>query len=161
MSRLRRALFRTTEVLDYRTFVVATVFLILLLIGFVTVTNIQQAHDATLNAIAARKAATRRIDLLNTQIAQLQAGIAAGQDQRGQLATAVAALQAQVRQLGGQPVIVVTYRPSPAPAPASSRPTATPAPHPQPTPTRTHTPRPTPSPTCTRLPIVGTCRPKR
>lgn len=156
--RLRRALFRTTEVLDYRTFVVATVFLFLLLIGYLTVSSIQQAHDATVNAVAARQAATRRIDLLNSQIGQLQAAIAAGQDQRGQLATAVQALQAQVRQLGGQPVVIIT--PSPVPAGSSS-----PAPHPtgspRPSPTRTAKPRPTPTPTCTRLPKTGICRPLR
>ena len=163
MTRIRRGLYRITEILDYRTFVVATGFLALLLVGYLVVSSIQQAHDATDSANRRGAAASRRIDLLNTEIQQLQARIAAGQDERGQLAAAVNALRAQIEQLGGRPVaspapttVFVTIRQEPQ---ASSQPSPTPRPSPKPTshPTSSPSPRPSPSPTCRPLPIIG-CR---
>jgi hypothetical protein len=158
MSRLRRATQRVLEIFDYRTFAVAGAFLTLLLVGFLVVSSIQAARDATDAQNRARVAASRRIDLLNTEITRLQGEIAAGRDQRGQLALAVAALSAQVRDLGGQPIVTVTTvnrsNPQPAPAPTASRsaaPRATSSPRPRPS----RTPAPSPTPTCRALPVIG------
>lgn len=158
MGRLRRLVQRVFEIFDYRTFAVAGAFLTLLLVGYLVVSSIQAAHDATDAQNRARVAASRRIDLLNTEITRLQGEIAAGRDQRGQLALAVAALSAQVRDLGGQPIVTVTTvnrsdpqstsTPSPA---ASAAPQVTPTPRPRPS----RTPAPSPSPTCRALPVIG------
>jgi len=156
-GRLKRFAYRASEVLDYRTFVVATGFLSLMLVGFIVVASLQRAHEATQSADQRGRAASRRIDLLNTEIKELQAEIAAGRDERGQLAASVAALAAQIRQLGGQPVVMVTpgttiiVRPSAAPTPTPGRSTA---PRPTAHPTATRTPSPSPSPSCTRLLIL-------
>lgn len=155
MTTARRVARRLLEVFDWRTFAVAGVFAAVLLVGFLVYSAFAAAHDATDAANRRGAAATRRIDLLNSEIQQLQQQIAKGADQRGQLAAVVAALAQQVRQLGGTPVAtattVVTVVPAPRPSTPSPspRPTATrkPRPHPKPH----HTPTPSPSPTCTRL----------
>lgn len=161
-TRARRVARRLLEVFDYRTFAVAGFFAAFLIVGWVVFSAFQAAHDATVSADRRGKAASRRVDMLNSEIQQLERQIVAGQDERGQLAAKVDALSEQVRQLGGRPVVAVTVSPEPEleptpPPMASSRPSSTPAPHP----TRTVRPTPRPSPTCTRLPILGTCRPGR
>lgn len=157
--RTRRAVQRVLEIFDYRTFIVAGVFTVILVLGLVIVRALGSAHDATVSADQRGAAASRRIDLLNTEISELQAAIAQGRDQRGQLATAVAALSAQVRQLHAVPVVIVS--PDSSVTIIYTNPTASPAPRPSPTATRTVRPRPSPSPTCTRFPVVGMCHPKR
>lgn len=161
MTRSRRFAQRVVEVFDWRTFAVAGAFLTMGLVAYLVFSAFQAAHDATEAANQRGKAATRRIDSLNSEIQKLQAAIAEGRDQRGQLATAVAALSAQIRQLGGTPIVTVrvtsapnttiTITPSPAPAVSSSpssRPTSSPTP----------TLSPSPSPTSTELLcILGFC----
>lgn len=160
-TRARRVARRLLEVFDWRTFAVAGGFLLLILIGYLLFGAFQAAHDATASADLRGKAATRRIDLLNSQIQQLQAEIAAGRDRQGQLTATVAALAEQVRQMGGRPVassVVVTLAPAPART-VTAAPSASARPRPTPRPSPSSTPTPRPSPTCTRLPIVGACRP--
>jgi hypothetical protein len=161
MKRAKRVLYRALEILDYRTFVVATGFLLLLLVGYLVFSAFQSAHDANVAAKSATDtankraaAASRRIDLLNSEIQQLQALIAQGRDERGQLAAAVAALRVQVQQLGGTPVsgtpsptstVTVIIRPTAGPRPTASG-TAAPTPSP--------TPSPSPGGVCRLLPVL-------
>lgn len=159
MSRVKRGLYRLLEVFDYRTFAVAAGFLALLLVGYLVMASVQQAHDATEAQNRSRTAATRRIDILNNRIEKLQAQIVQGQGDRSELAAKLAALEEQVRQLGGRPVVTggpartsgpvpgPTRRPSPTPAPTSTRP--------PPASPRPPSPTPRPSPTCLPLPVIG------
>lgn len=162
-TRGRRFARRLLEVFDYRTFAVAGAFVTLLLVGYIVFSAFQAAHDATEAANRRGAAATRRIDRLNTTIGQLQAEIAAGRDERGQLAAAVAALTTQIRQLGGSPVLslspsAVTRYATPSstvvsPA-ASPRTSTTPRPHPTATSTPSPTATPTPGLVCRTLPVL-------
>jgi hypothetical protein len=158
MTRLKRVAYRLTEILDYRTFIVAGAFVTLGIVGYLIFAALQQAHDATEAQNRSRMAASRRIDLLNAQIEALQHEIAAGAEQRGDLAAKLAALAEQVRQLGGKPVVIITPTFRRTSSPTSTRPTSQPTPSPTssaaPKPTRSPSPSPTPSPTCL-LPILG------
>lgn len=154
---MHRALFRTLEIFDYRTFLVAGGFVLLLLVGYLIVGAVQGAHDANTTANLRGQAASRRIDGLQTTITD-QAETIAGL--RAAVSAAVArqnALARQVEQLGGRPVvqpsperIYVVISPSPAASPSRS-----PRPFPSASPSRT--PRPSPSPTCRPVPVIG-CR---
>lgn len=155
-TRPRRVARRLLEVFDWRTFAVAGAFLTAVLIGYAFWSAFQAAHDATEAANQRGKAASRRIDLLNNEIQELQDAIAAGRDERGQLATAVAALTAQIRQAGGTPVVTVRVTSAPAPtATATASPRASSSPRPRPTATRTPAPSPTPEPSV--LCVLGIC----
>lgn len=177
MSRLRRTAQVTLDLLDWRTFAVGGAFATVLIVGWGFYQALESASEAT-KALAAqsaqqqdaRRATTRRIDLLNGQIERLQHEAAAGRDQRGQLAAKVDALAAQVEQMGGRPVARLTSsqpeapsttRAAPARPPArqngarpSTSPTRRPAP-PRPSPSAVS---PQPSPTCrVSSPITGRC----
>lgn len=153
MTRLRRGAYRLVQVFDWRTFVVAGAFLALLLVGYLVVSSVQQAHDATEAQNRARAAATRRIDSLTRKIDELQQQIARGEGDRSELSTQVAVLTEQVRRMGGRALVVVS--PSPAPQPtATTSPQPAPSPTPRPAPSRTRQPTPTPSP-CRALPLIG------
>lgn len=155
LGRVKRGLYRTTEILDYRTFVVATAFLITALVGYLVFSAFQAAHDSTSAANQRGQAATRRIDLLNREIDelndQLRGLTADAARERGELSTKIDALAEQVRRMGGRPIVVTTASPSPS----AARSSPTPAPRPTNRPTARPRPSATPSPTCTALPIVG------
>lgn len=151
-------MFRTVEIFDYRTFLVAGAFAFLLLVGYLLFGAVQGAHDANVTANQRGKAATRRIDGLQQIIAGQAQTIAELLARESARAAEQRALAEQVSQLGGKPV--VSPRPaetayvvrSPSPAPQRSA-----APRPTPSQTRRPTPAPTPSPTCSPFPIIG-CR---
>lgn len=151
---LRRALFRTVEIFDYRTFFVAGAFVILLLAGYLLFGAVQGAHDANVTANQRAKAATRRIDGLQQTIAGQAQTIAELLAREAAQSAEQRALAEQIRQMGGRPVVspqpaataYVVHSPRPA---ASRRSSATP--HPP------RSPKPSPSPTCSPLPLVG-CR---
>lgn len=107
----RRAVLSTVRFLfDWRTGLTVLASLLVALVLVVVVTGAR----TTQNALDARQrtavAATRRIDRLNDRIEELGAELvvaAYSNGQRlGELSDQVAALQEQVRQLGGDPVIV-------------------------------------------------------
>jgi hypothetical protein len=149
--RARQVLFRTTEIFDYRTFLVAGAFVTLLLVGTLIVGAIQAAHDAQISANQRGKAASKRIDGLQQTIADQAQTIAELLARQSRSDAEQAALSRQVQQMGGQPVVSPQPRPtstvyvvrSPSPAPrVTSRPSTKP------------TPSPSPSPTCL-LPPLG------
>jgi outer membrane biosynthesis protein TonB len=152
--RARQVLFRTTEIFDYRTVLVAGAFVTLLLIGYLIVGAIQAAHDANVASNQRGKAASRRIDGLQQTIADQAQTIATLLSRQARSDAEQAALARQVQQLGGQPVVspqpkptstvYVVRAPSPRPSP-SSRPSPKPSPR---------KPSPSPSPTCL-VPILG------
>lgn len=126
--------------------------------------GVTQAKAQARQSIDTRQAASRRIDLLAGDVRALSA-------ENGQLASSVAALAEQVRQMGGRPVAALprrapspeTPRTGPASTPrasASQSPPAASTPRPVPTarPSRPAgpSPRPSPSPPC-RLPLPGPC----
>lgn len=154
---MARALFRAVEIFDYRTFLVAGAFAILLLVGYLLFGAVQGAHDANVTANQRAKAATRRIDLMQQTIAGQAQTIAELLAHDAAVAAEQKALAAQVEQLGGEPVVspepartVYVVR-SPDAAPSEF------APSPQPSPSHKPKPRPKPSPTCSPLPLIG-CR---
>jgi hypothetical protein len=123
------------------------------------VNSIVARGDAVATLKAQRALTVRRIDRLNSEIAHLSDGQARAARHDGRLVAEVAALTAQVRQLGGEPVAGA--------APAASRQTTAPAQHRHPrrhhhpnpppaSPTPTPPPpgpSPTPAPTCT-VPVL-------
>lgn len=112
-------------------------------------------------ALDSRAAATRRIDMLQSEIYTLQARLRHTQvrdaQERGRLEDAIKALAAQIRQMGGQPVTTGGAQPSgtgetpPAPHPS---PTGQPSGHPTAIPTATPQPSASPSPTCLHVPAI-------
>lgn len=158
--RTQQVLFRVVEIFDYRTLMVASVLTALLLAGYLMVGAIQSAHDANVTANQRGKAATRRIDGLQDIIADQAQTIADLKARDAARDAQMAALSAQVRQLGGQPV--VSPQPAPtvyvvrSPSPASSR-SRSPRPFVSPSPSRTPRPSPSPSPTCLLPKPIG-CR---
>lgn len=117
---------------------VAVSFLAAAVIAFV-ITSGQTAHDALAARDKTAAAATRRIDKLNGQIAELVIEVAAGREDVGKARADISALQEQVRQLGGRPVVVTTStsatgdegrtpatRPRPSPAPSTTTTTTVP-----------------------------------
>jgi type II secretory pathway pseudopilin PulG len=163
MSRIGRAVVGTVRwVADWRTGAVACASALVLLLAYVVVDG-KLARDRALDvAVAtaeqaqdAREAATRRIDLLLERIDALEQQ---GRDNGaliGDLRTQVAALQEQVRQLGGQPVITSsppTTSPLAGPGPGPGRPTPSPS-----TTTTTTTTAPPPEddePLLCRVPLI-------
>ena len=116
---------------------------------------LQVAKDATTNQQAERAALNQRIDSLLGQIRLLQADASANSARIARLVLDVQLLERQVREMGGEPVVVT------AGGSAGSQPTAQPSPRPtsprpSPRPTPTHHPTPTPSPSRTCLLIL--CR---
>ena len=116
---------------------------------------LQVAKDATTNQQAERAALNERIDSLLGQIRLLQADASANSARIARLVLDVQLLERQVREMGGEPVVVT------AGGSAGSQPTAQPSPRPtsprpSPRPTPTHHPTPTPSPSRTCLLIL--CR---
>lgn len=132
-------------VADWRTGAVACGTVLVLLLGYVVVDG-KLARDRALDvaqataeqALDARRAATRRIDLLLGRIDVLEQQGSANGALIADLRTQVAALQEQVRQLGGRPVVTST----PGTPSSSSSQGARPAP---PT-TTTTAPPPSPPP---------------
>jgi hypothetical protein len=151
-QRTRKALFRTVEIFDYRTFFVAGAFVTLLLVGYLIVGAIQSAHDAQVSANQRGKAASKRIDGLSQTIADQAQTIAELLARQARSDAEQDALARQVRQMGGQPVVSPQPRPtttvyvvrSPSPTPR----TASPAPS-----KPSSSPKSSPSPTCL-LPVI-------
>lgn len=158
--RIERTLFRLVEIFDYRTFLVAGAFVTLLLVGYLMVGAVQGAHDANTTANVRGQAASRRIDGLQQTIADQAQTISDLKARDAKRAAEQAALAAQIRQMGGQPV--VTPQPAPTvyvvrpPSPSGS-PAASSSPSDRPTATRSPTPRPSTSPTCRPVPIIRPC----
>lgn len=157
MIRAKRIGRRFLEIVDYRTLVVATGFLLIAVVGYLVVSAGQRADRAVTLAqgvqeqqTAQRAAASRRVDLLQREIARLADRAVLAAEERGQLREVVDSLSAQVRQLGGTPVATA---PPASSSPGLGFPTAEPDPTPTPSrsarPTASPTPRPSPTPTCT------------
>lgn len=116
----------------------------------------------------ARAAATRRIDLLQARIDELVGKGETNAQVLGQLVGEVEALRAQVRAMGGDPVVddrtavtsTTTRRPSSPSTTQREPPTTTtqPSPSPSPSPTTTTTTPPR-QPCLLDLPIVGCATP--
>jgi len=122
-------------------------------IALVIVSGVQ-SHDALEARNRTAAAASRRIDLLNDQIEQLNAKATVNGERIGELIAQIGALQEQVRQMGGQPIVAVTTTTTPTGArPSSSTTTTTPRPPVAPAPTTTTTTPPRP---CTAQ-IAGVC----
>lgn len=106
---------------------------------------------AMTNQREAREAASRRIDILNQQIDELGKELTAEARTNGarigELTEQVSVLQEQVRQLGGEPVVVNVAEPRSSPTPATTTTTT-----PSPTTTTTTPPDPQEEP-----PDDGTC----
>lgn len=129
MSWHRRAVLATIRfVLDWRTGLTLLASLVVALVLVVVITGARTTQDALDARDRTAVAAARRIDKLNDQIedlgAQLVTSAYSNGRRIGQLSDQVAALQEQVRQLGGEPVVVVTPTAQPTPT------TSTPAPPP-------------------------------
>ena len=114
---------------------------------FVTVINAMvRADRAERSRDTTASSASRRIDLLNQRIVQLQDQAVANGRDLGALTTQVVALAEQIRQLGGRPIVdppaarttPTTARPGTSTTPPSSTTTTTPPPS---TTTTTTTPR--------------------
>lgn len=172
MRRLRRM---ARWLFDYRNglTLVGTGLLILL---SVTVTDSIQSRNRAFDALKlanrqqsdARAAATRRIDLLQQEIAGLRSDAQANGGRISELLTEVTALQEQVRQMGGRPVVTeqaattattTTVRTSPTTT--TTRPAASPAPIGPPATTTTTRPPPPPTTTstttCVTVLVVSAC----
>ena len=125
---------------DWRNGAVVVASAFVALVAFVTIDASVARNDALEARNRTAASASRRIDLLNDRIEalgdQLAAAAFSNGERIGALAYQVAALQEQVRQLGGEPVIV-------------NQPTTTTTTAPQTTTTTTR-PRGRPSTTTTR-----------
>ena len=142
---------------------------------FVVVDASQGRHDAfealqrqTRQQGEAREAATRRIDLLQARIDELVGKGEANAQVLGQLVGEVEALRAQVRAMGGDPVVddrttftsTTTRQPaSPSTTPREPPTTTQPSPSPSPSPTSTTTTTTPRQPCLLDLPIVGCAAP--
>lgn len=120
------------------------------------------ARQTAAQAVDARQAATRRIDQLGAQLAELQTDLRTAEAERAALLVQLQAVLAQLQALGvaplvsGSPTAPTTDRttsgtPSATPSPS----TTTRPPADRPPPTTRPSASPSPTPTCTRLPIVG------
>jgi hypothetical protein len=145
---------------DWRTLTALSGAVLVALLAVLVVTSItdreralQVAKAATSNAQDERAILNRRVDQLLAQISQLQADSQANGEQLAVLRREVVLLQQQVRDLGGQPV-VVDGGTSPTPAASRSSPRASPTPKSSPT---QASPHPSPSPSRTCVPVVGKC----
>jgi hypothetical protein len=147
--------------LDYRTFAMGGFFVITLLVFYSVVSSNHRAAEALRAQAESRQAASRRIDLLTGEIRRLTSESKTRGEQVAELQAQVEALIEQVRQMGGNPVVVVRPSAGQSPSPQSTgRPSASP------TPSRTRPPRPSPSHTPPRpssspseppfcLPVIG------
>ena len=140
---------------DWRTITALSGAVLVALLAVLVVTSItdreralQVAKAATLNEQTERAVLNRRVDQLLAQISQLQADSQANGQQLAVLRREVVLLQQQVRDLGGQPVVVADGGTSPTPAASRS------SPRPTPHPTPTHTPHPTPMPSRTCIGVI-------
>lgn len=142
---------------------VAAVFVTILAITVMdSISTRDRAFDAqqrtVQQALDARQAATRRIDALTGEINRLQQSAEENGQRIAELVAQVAALQEQIRRMGGQPIVV-----EPAPARPSTtttttvRPVAPQPPPTSPTTTTTTTMAPTPPPSTPFVcaPIIG------
>lgn len=132
---------------NWRNGATVVVSLVVALVAFVVI-DASRARDAAIDARnQTAAAATRRVDLLNDRIEELGGQLALSSESNGArlgaLAEQVAALQEQVRQLGGDPVIVVRPAPPPSP-PTTSTTTSTTSP-------------PTTTTTLCRVNVLGRC----
>jgi len=108
---------------------------------------LQVAKDATTNQQAERAALNERIDSLLGQIRLLQADASANSARIARLVLDVQLLERQVREMGGEPVVVTAGGSAGSQPTASAQPSPRPtSPRPSPRPTPTHRPTPTPSP---------------
>lgn len=150
-------------VTDWRNGATLLASVLVALLVFLVIDAQQARNDSAEAQKRTSAAATRRIDLLTKTQQGLVGQIARLVETAAKQQAAIAALEEQVRQMGGEPVagqddidgldrIFPTATPQPSPSPSRS----TVGPRPTPTPTRSPTPRPSPSPTCT-VQIAGQC----
>src|SRR5206468_1684356 len=93
----------------------------------------QQALQTEVHrSLLERQENSRQLDLANQHITLLVQEVEANAGRQSQLLTEIAALEGQVRQLGGKPV--VTEQPRQSPSSSSSPPTSSPRPSPSPPP---------------------------
>ena len=95
-------------VLDWRTGVTFAITALVVLLAFVVFDASDARNRALDTALDQRQAATRRIDMLLDEVANLRVDAEANGHRIGQLLDQVSVLQEQVRQLGGRPVVVQT-----------------------------------------------------
>lgn len=152
----RKAAYRLRWLVDWRLVATLAASGLVALLGFVVIDNSHGRHDA-LEALKAqarqsvdiREAQSRRIDILQEQIADLTSEIVALRD--------------QVTAMGQTPVVDAparpdfSERPSGRPSPTTTS-TTKPSPgSPSPAPSTTTTTNPAPAPTCTTVPVLGRC----
>lgn len=150
--------------------IVAAALLSLLVVVVIDSINARKsALDAlqSVNERAAdtRRAATRRIDLQQARIEELEGWVQTSGQAIGELSTTVSALTEQVRQMGGEPVVsprpptTSTPQPRPSTPPTTAAPAApNPAPSPPPTaPPSAPRPEPEPEPDPGGVCLLGIC----
>jgi cell division septation protein DedD len=121
------------------------------------------AHQALATRDQTAKAASARIDQLQTRITGLQAELEVAKSQRGELIAKVDALGMQIAALGGKPVArsassteVTATTTTTAPAAPTPSPTTT-APPAQPPPSSPPTTQPPAPPSCQGVEVIGLC----
>jgi cell division protein FtsB len=119
MGRRLRAVVRW--VLDWHTGVAVAASVLVALLAVAVVVTAQSNRDA----LAVARAKEAEISVLNKRITVLEDQVRDGNAHITELLTEVAALQEQVRQLGGQPVVVNVSTPSSSTKPSSSTPSTT------------------------------------
>lgn len=124
---------------DYRNGAVVVASVVVALVAYVVIDASQarrEALDASESALEARSAtaagATRRIDLLQARIADLEESGQDNSEEIGALKAEVSALQRQIEQEGGSPVVPRTTTTTAPSAPPSTTTTTAPPPEPQP-----------------------------
>ena len=158
MSWHRRAVLATLRFLfDWRTGLTLLASLVVALVLVVVITGARTTQDALDARQRTAVAASRRIDKLNDRIGdlaeQLVTSAYSNGQQLGALSDQVAALQEQVRQLGGEPVVV-----HPAGTTSTTQPGTTPTTRPPSSTTTTTAPKPKPNPPrCRGINVLGIC----
>lgn len=148
------------EAWDWRTLaaVAGVLLMALLIVGAFT------SDHARRDAIASQRNAARttamRISALEHTIAEQTAQIARQADEIGSLHGSIAALEEQVRRMGGQPISTPKTGSAAPAGPSPTTTTTTAPPRPSPTVPPTQPPRPSPTTTtttrpCTTVPVVG------
>lgn len=126
---------------------------------------VEALEDTVAAQLDVRRAATRRIDLLQERIGELTDTLERQVSGVGEMQAQIEALQEQIEQMGGQPVVPRERRsgtepddegdderdPSPEPTDRPRRPSPPPSPTPSPTPT------PTPPDDGVCLPFTDIC----
>lgn len=153
MMRFRRAVIAVARFfLDWRTGLTLAASLFVAILLVVVVLGARIAIDALEARDNTASSATRRIDQLNDRIeelgSQLTLQASVNGVRLGELSEQVAALQEQVRQLGGEPVVVDDPRQQVTTS------TTTAAPPPPPTTTTT---APPPEDDCRVVEVLGRC----